>query len=83
MRGVWFLVGVRYVLIIELVSRTAGHTETDAAVVVAVRAEFVAAVGNSRAFGVLAPATATDAADGGTGQIEAPLPHISAHVINF
>ena len=77
----WFLEGLTGVLIIELVSRTAGQTESEVAVPVA-RAEF-AAGGNSGGVSAVAPSTATESPVGGVElQIEAPLPHISAHVIN-
>ena len=63
-----------------LVSRTAGQTESE--VVEPVDRDEAVAVGNSGAVGAVAPATATDAAVGGICDILAPLPHISAHVIN-
>ena len=64
-----------------LVSRTAGQTESDEGEPV-VRVVEVVAVGNSRAVGVAAPATATEAAEGGICDILAPLNHIPAHVID-
>ena len=63
----------------SLVSRAAGQTESEVVVLV-VRADKADASGNSGL--TVAPATATDAAVGASDQIEAPLKHISAHVIN-
>ena len=65
----------------KLVSRTAGQTEADDSVP-EVRVEVDVAAGNSRVVGVGVPATATDAAVGGVAHhIEAPLPHVSTHVM--
>ena len=64
----------------SLVSRTAGQTESDVDVPVA-RVVADVAVGNGRVAGDAEPATATDAAGGGAVQIEAPLPHVSTHVM--
>ena len=66
-----------------LVSRTAGQTESDAVVPDRAAVEaVVAADGTSGGDGVEEPATAAEAAVGRTDQIEAPLPHGPAHVIN-
>ena len=66
----------------SLVSRTAGQTEAVIRVAEDRNIVEVVAVGNSGVGGVEEPATAAEAAVGRTDQIEAPLPHVPAHVIN-
>ena len=64
----------------SLISRTAGQTEAEDAAA-GVRVVVDAAAGDSAAVRIAVPAAAADATVGGSGQIGAPLPHISAHVI--
>ena len=62
-----------------LVTRTAGQTESN--VDVPVVRGVVEAAGNGRVVGGVVPATDTEAAAGGSAQIEAPLTHVSTHVM--
>ena len=66
----------------SLISRTAGQTEAEVVVAVG-RADVAVAVGDSAVVRKVGPAAAADATGGGPVQnIGAPLPHISAHIIN-